>query len=142
MIRDRRLRLPRLALCAAFACGTAAPAAAQEFQPYPEPRITPEQYARYAEQVREAWESTADIVKQEHVIVFSDPDSRTFWIFTTRDHPAHPAWVTRQLVEEGGQVHVRQVGYFAGNEEAFAKLFREYQDRNEQLAEDVQRRNR
>jgi hypothetical protein len=37
---------------------------------------------------------------------------------------------------------VRQIGYFAGSEEAFAKLFQEYQARNAQLLEDVQRRNR
>jgi hypothetical protein len=118
------------------------PALAQEYQPYPTPRITAEQWARYAQEVRQNHQSSADILKEENVIVFSDPRTRTFWIFTTKDHPAHPAWVTRQLVEEGGQVRVRQIGYFAGDEEAFAKLFREYQERNEQLAEDVQRRNR
>jgi hypothetical protein len=122
--------------------GPAATALAQEFQPYPAPRITTEQYARYAEQVRQAWESTADIQKGENVIVFSDLGTRTFWVFTTKNHPAHPAWVTRQMVEEDGQVRVRQIGFFAGDEEAFAKLFREYQERNEQLVEDVQRRNR
>jgi hypothetical protein len=138
-------RLPPAPLCTALllcvGAGTSA-AFAQAFQPYPTPKITLEQYAGYAEQVRQYYQASADIVKEENVVVFSDPRTRTFWIFTTKDHPAHPAWVTRQLVEEGGEVHVRQIGYFAGNEEAFAKMFREYQERNEQLAEDVQRRNR
>jgi hypothetical protein len=138
----RTTTLARL-LAAALALGLAAtPALAQEYQPYPTPKITVDQWARYAEEVRQNHQSTADIIKDENVIVFSDPDTRTFWIFTTKDHPAHPAWVTRQLVEEGGLVRVRQIGYFAGDEKAFAKLFREYQERNEQLAEDVQRRNR
>jgi hypothetical protein len=126
----------------ALAACLVTPALAQEYQPYLTPRITAEQWARYAEEVRQIHQSSADILKEENVIVFSDPRTRTFWIFTTKDHPAHPAWVTRQLVEEGGQVRVRQIGYFAGDEVAFAKLFREYQERNEQLAEDVQRRNR
>jgi hypothetical protein len=46
------------------------------------------------------------------------------------------------MYEEGGQVRVRQIGYFAGSEEEFAKLFLEYQKRNEELKDDVERRNR
>ena len=126
--------------CLAAALGT--PALAQEFQPYPAPQITPEQWLSYAEQVRQNYAATAEIVKAENIIVFSDLRTRTFWVFTTRDHPAHPAWITRQMVEEGGQVNVRQIGYFAGSEPEFAKLFRFYQERNEQLMEDVARRNR
>ena len=38
----------------------AAPALAQEYQPYPEPNITPEQYAAYAEEVRQWHGATAD----------------------------------------------------------------------------------
>jgi hypothetical protein len=45
------------------------------------------------------------------------------------------------MYEEGGLVRVRQIGYFAGSEEEFAKLFSEYQKRNEELKEDVERRN-
>ena len=38
-------------------------------------------------------------------------------------------------------VSVRQVGYFAGAEEPFARLFAEFQQRNEQLRENIERRN-
>lgn len=116
-------------------------AAPQDFQPYPTPQITAAQFAAYAEQVRQAYGATAQVVLEEKVIVFSDLRTRTFWVFTTKDHPAHPAWITRQMVEEDGQVNVRQIGYFAGSEPEFAKLFRSYQERNTQLMEDVQRRN-
>ena len=119
----------------------AAPALGQEFQPYPTPQITREQWAGYAEQVRQNYLATAEILAEQHQIAFSDMRTRTFWIFTTKDHPAHPAWITRQLVEEGGQVRVRQIGYFAGSEPEFAKLFRYYQERNAQLMEEVARRN-
>ena len=126
---------------AVVACVLARPAAGQEFQPYPAPQITAEQFASYAELVRQNFGATAEVVREEKVIVFSDMRTRTFWVFTTKDHPAHPAWITRQMVEASGQVNVRQIGYFAGSEPAFAKLFRSYQERNTQLMEDVQRRN-
>lgn len=120
----------------------AVPALAQEFQPYPSPRITPEQWARYGETVRQYYGETLEVFKHKQLIAFSDMRSRTFWIFTMKGHPAHPAWITRQMYEEGGEVRVRQIGYFAGSEEAFALLFTEYQKRNEELKDDVERRNR
>lgn len=119
----------------------AVPAGAQEFQPYPQPKITPEQFARYADEVLQAFGYSTEILKDQKLIAFSDERSRTFYVFTTKDHPAHPAWITRQMVEEDGQVRVKQIGYFAGNEEAFSRLFREFQGRNKQLMEDVARRN-
>ena len=132
-------RLAGLAAAALLLGGT--PAFGQEFQPYPQPKVTPEQYAAYAEQVRQAVGFTADVIREDNVIVFSDERTRTFWVFTTKDNPAHPAWITRQMVEEDGEVRVKQIGYYAGSEPAFAKLFRAYQDRNAKLMEDVARRN-
>ncbi len=126
----------------AWLSALATPAFAQELEPYPAPKITAEQYARYAEEVRQNYASTAEVLKGKHLVAFSDMRTRTFYIFTTKDHPAHPAWITRQMFEEDGQVRVRQIGYFAGSEPEFAKLFREYQQRNEQLREDVEKRNR
>ncbi len=120
----------------------ASPALAQEYQPYPTPRITPEQWAKYGEEVRQNHGATVELFKDKKLVAFSDLRTRTFWVFTLKDHPAHPAWITRQMYEEGGLVHVRQIGYFAGSEEEFAKLFLEYQKRNEELKEDVERRNR
>jgi hypothetical protein len=135
------VRKPCMAGLAAFAFAIGPTALAQEYQPYPTPRITVEQWQRYAEEVRQSYESTAQILKGEHLVAFTDARARTFYIFTTKDHPAHPAWITRQMVEEDGQVRVRQIGYFAGSQEAFDALFRQYQARNEQLLEDVRRRN-
>lgn len=119
----------------------AAPALAQEFQPYAQPKITVDQWKDYLEKVRELHEASAEIFKDKAIVVFSNPETRTFYIFTTRDHPAHPAWITRQVVEEGGLVHVRQIGFFAGRQEPFDKLFREYQMRNDDLVKEVEKRN-
>jgi len=105
------------------------------------PKVTVEQYVAYAKQVQDSLGETAEILQGMNLVAFSDMRTRTFYIFTTKDHPAHPAWITRQMDEEGGQVHVRQIGYFAGSEAEFAKLFRYYQERNVQLQEEVERRN-
>jgi hypothetical protein len=116
-------------------------ALAQEFQPYPSPKITVEQWQRYLTEVRSRHEASAEIYKDKNVVVFSDPTTRTFYIFTTKDHPAHPAWITRQVVEQGGKVSVRQIGYFAGAQEPFDRLFSEYLQLNEQLKHEVEQRN-
>ena len=128
-------------LALAFAL-SALPAVAQEYQPYPSPRITPEQWAKYGETVRQYHGASLELFKDKQLVAFSDLRTRTFWVFTLKNHPAHPAWITRQMYEEGGLVRVRQIGYFAGSEEEFAKLFSEFQKRNEELKEDVGRRNR
>ncbi|MDH4174527.1 MAG: hypothetical protein OEW16_00595 [Gammaproteobacteria bacterium] len=116
-------------------------AIAQEYQPYPSPKITPEQWGIYAEQVRQLHGKSLEVFEDKQLFAFSDRGTRTFWIFTLKRHPAHPAWITRQMYEEGDVVRIRQIGYFAGSEEEFAKLFREYQERNEQLKEEVWRQN-
>ena len=120
----------------------AAPAIAQEYQPYPSPRITQEQWARYGAEVRQNHGASQEVFEDKQLIAFSDDRTLTFWVFTLKKHPAHPALITRQLYEENGEFRVRQIGYFAGAEEEFAKLFREYQMRNEELKQAVERRNR
>jgi hypothetical protein len=118
-----------------------AAARAQEFQPYPSPKITVDQWQKYLLEVRSRHEASAEIYKDKNVVVFSDPTTRTFYIFTTKDNPAHPAWITRRIVEEGGKVNVRQIGYFAGAQEPFDRMFSEYLQLNEQLKHEVEERN-
>lgn len=134
--------LPGVAAFLAATLWPAPPAAAQEYQPYPSPRITVDQWQRYLQAVRKNHEASAEIYKDQHIAGFTDEATRTFYIFTTRGHAAHPAWITRQVVEIDGKVQVRQIGYFAGDEEPFAALFSEYLQRNDRLLEDIQRRNR
>lgn len=48
------------------------------------------------------------------------------WLYFTQDcHPSHPAWVTIYLLENGGHLNLGQIGYFAGDEPAFAQFFKE-----------------
>ena len=118
-----------------------AAARAQEFQPYPSPKVTVDQWQKYLIEVRSRHEASLEIYKDKNVVVFSDPTTRTFYVFTTKDNPAHPAWITRQIVEQGGKVNVRQIGYFAGAQEPFDRLFSEYLQLNEQLKHEVEQRN-
>ena len=118
-----------------------AAARAQEFQPYPSPKVTVDQWQKYLLEVRSRHEASLEIYKDKNVVVFSDPTTRTFYIFTTKDNPAHPAWITRQIVEQGGKVNVRQIGYFAGAQEPFDRMFSEYLQLNEQLKHEVEQRN-
>jgi hypothetical protein len=133
-------RLAALAAAAAALFPSTA-ALAQEFQPYPTPQVTTEQWQRYLAVVQAQHGGSMEVYKDKGLVVFSDASTRTFYIFTTRDHPAHPAWITRQLVEKDGQVNVRQIGYFAGRQEPFDVLFREYLQRNEDLKDEVGKRN-
>ena len=134
----------RSALLAALLVVTLWPDAAargQEFQPYPSPKVTVDQWQKYLLEVRSRHEASLEIYKDKNVVVFSDPTTRTFYIFTTKDNPAHPAWITRQIVEQGGKVNVRQIGYFAGAQEPFDRMFSEYLQLNEQLKHEVEQRN-
>ena len=50
----------------------------------------------------------------------------TLWAFTEPGHPAHPAWVAKRVIRVDQAVGIQQVGYFAGDEVAFGRLFRSY----------------
>ena len=60
------------------------------------------------------------------------------YAFTTKGHPAHPAWITRQVVESEDTVDIKQIGYFAGDEEPFAKLFQQYLELNDWIKANMQ----
>ena len=116
-------------------------AGAQEFKPFPRAQITREQWQDYFKLVSERPSVTRREFPAEHLVVFEDRDSYMSWVFPTPQHPAFPAWITRQPVQDGRGVSMRQIGYFAGDERAFADLFRAYQAVNENIREDLQKRN-
>jgi hypothetical protein len=97
-----------------------ASASAQEYRPYAEARITKSQWQSYFDQVKGKFGST-ETHPSARIAQFNSAD--TFWVFTESGHPAHPAWVTQQIVKMDGGLGMRQVGYFAGEESAFATLF-------------------
>jgi hypothetical protein len=120
----------------------AASAAAQEYKPYPRPRITPEQWRQYFGEVVSKHAASRRELATERLVIFENTTEYTTYVFTLPGHAAHPAWVTRQLVEDDKGVNVRQIGYFAGEEEPFSRLFREYQQRSAKIREDLKRKAR
>jgi len=112
-------------MLAIVACATFA-ANAQEFRPHPQARITTAQWQAYFDEVKAKHRATEQQFRAEHLVLYSDAKSLMSWAFTTPGHPAHPAWVTRQPVTDGNQVKIRQIGFYAGDEEAFRKLFATY----------------
>ena len=135
----------------AIACLFVTPLAAQEYRPFPTPQITEAQWKIYFDEVNRAHSSRKRDFPAEHLIVFEDdpatlsPETAkqqagTSWAFTAPGNPAHPAWITRRIVNESGKATVLQVGYFAGNEAAFAKLFQSYRALTGRTVKDIEKK--
>jgi hypothetical protein len=111
---------------AIVACAAGAAASGQEFRPHEQAHITRAQWQAYYDEVRAKHAATQQPFSKEHLVLFNDPKSLMSWAFTLPGHPAHPAWVTRQPVIDGNNVKIRQIGFYAGDEQAFRKLFATY----------------
>jgi hypothetical protein len=129
-------------LALALAVMLSLPVAAQEFKPHPQARIAQEQWQKYFEEVSSNHASSRQDIPSQLLVVFHDRATYTSYAFTQPGHAAHPAWVTRVVVRDDKGVNVRQISYFAGDEEPFAKLFRAYQQLNAQMRQDFERRER
>ena len=113
-------------LIAAFAFLLTAPTFSAEYKPYPVAEITVEQWQDYFDIVQSEFGESRKEESSSRLVLFRDQKTYTFYAFTMPSHPAHPAWVTRKIVDENGHISMIQIGYFAGEEEAFAELFRAY----------------
>jgi hypothetical protein len=110
-------------------------AGGQEFRPYPATRITEAQWMSYFTEVRRNLGESMEELRSDKLILFSSLATQTSYAFTQAGHPAHPAWIARQVVEADGAVGIRQIGYFAGDQRAFAAMYRSYQDLNDRIRE-------
>jgi len=115
-------------------------AKAQEFKPYPRASITEAQWQSYFDEVREKHGASVQDLDDQKLLVFTDRVTNTIYGFTKPGHPAHPAWIARKPEQRGDSIFIGQIGYFAGAEPPFAKLFREYLALNEKLKEEIKRR--
>jgi len=117
--------------------GLHAAAIAQEFKPFPTAKITVEQWESYLATVKAKFHATEKAFPEQLLTVFTDSATHTQYAFTTKGHPAHPAWITRQIVNVTGDVNIRQTGFFAGSEVAFAELFRAYLELNTRMRQQL-----
>ena len=111
---------------------------AVEYKPYPAARITPEQWTAYHAQVRTEHAASAQELREHKLVTYNDRATVTSYAFTQPGHPAHPAWITRRIVL-GEKPTVDQIGYFAGDEAPFAELFRQYQETNKRMIEEMRK---
>ena len=111
-----------------------------EFKPYPTEKITEAQWKDYFGQVTAAYGASMQELRDQHLVVFHDDATATSYAFTEVGHAAHPAWITRRIVQEGDKLYVDQIGYFAGNEAAFAILFQQYQATNQKMIDAMKRK--
>ncbi len=105
---------------------------ATQFKPYSLAEITTKEWGTYFEKVSQAFPKTGQDHPEQHLIVDFNNKDRLSYSIAKKGHPAHPAWVTRQVVAAEGTIDMVQIGYFVGKEEPFAILFRQYQQLTEQ----------
>ena len=117
-------------LIALLLCGIAQ---ATTWKPYADAKVTAEQWQDYFDSVVAAFGDTRDEIAEARLVLFTDEVTSTFYAFTLEDHPAHPAWVTRKLVEQDGAISIQQIGFYAGEEQPFADLFDDYLALSDQL---------
>jgi len=110
---------------------------AATWKPFPEAEVTAEQWQEYFDTVVAEFGETRDEIAEAKLILFTDEMTSTFYAFTADDHPAHPAWITRKLVEQDGAIAIQQIGFFAGEEQAFADLFDDYVALSDQLQQEI-----
>ena len=128
------MRLFKLALITLVWSG---PLHAATWKPYPEAQITAEQWQEYFDTVVAEFGDTRDEIAEARLILFTDEATSTFYAFTAEDHPAYPAWITRKLVEQDGAISIQQIGFFAGEEQAFSDLFDDYIALSDQVQQEM-----
>ena len=118
----------------------ALPCLAQEFKPYPAGRVTEEQWQSYLAQVKSNSSLSVEVVPAQALIVYSNPSTGAIYAFTQPGHPAHPAWIDRRVGFDASGGYVEMVGYFSGDEAAFAKLYQAYAELNAKMRAEFKRR--
>ena len=108
---------------------------ALELMPYPEADITEAQWTTYNQSVKNNYGETEKISHEQKLVTYSDNINRISFAFTLPGHPAHPAWIARQVVQNDEGISMDQIGYFAGEEAPFARLFGQYKQLNKQIEE-------
>jgi hypothetical protein len=79
------------------------------------------------------------IATQDGWTTATDPANQTLWTFTQAGHPAHPAGVRRQIIEQRGSVAVAMAIRCDGPRPACDQLAQDFERLNAKLAEDMRR---
>ena len=90
---------------------------AQEFMPYKGSRVTADQWQAYHDEVAGKHGATRKTPAPD-MESFDDSATYTVYYFTTPGNPAHPGWVAVRMEDR-----LATIGYFAGDIDAFTKMF-------------------
>lgn len=82
-------------------------AAAVEYMPYETPEVSHEQWESYRALVVDEYGDSAQHFAEQNLVVYSNEEQATSYAFTTDAHAAHPAWITRQVVENESEVSIQ-----------------------------------
>ena len=107
--------------------------AAQEFKPYSSEKITAKQFNSYFKEVSKKHSSTEQKHDEQKIITFSDTANGLQFTFTMKGNPAHPAWITRQIIEQDGSTSITQTGYYAGDKAEYDRLYAAYEQLNDEI---------
>ena len=121
-----------------IACLFAAQLLAATYNAYEDSKITAEQWQEYYDTVQSEFGETREETGDAMLVLFEDASSSTYYAFTLPEHPAHPAWIARKLVDREGEVAMDLIGFFAGDEEPFSELFRDYAELTYQIRSDLE----
>jgi hypothetical protein len=121
-----------------IACLFAAQLLAATYNPYEDSEITAEQWQEYYDTVQSEFGETREETGDAMLVLFEDASSSTYYAFTLPEHPAHPAWIARKLVDREGEVAMDLIGFFAGDEEPFSELFQDYAELTYQIRSDLE----
>ena len=113
---------------------------ALDLKPHAEAKISLEQWNAYHSEVERNYGNTRTSHPSHNLETFKIPDKKANIAFTTEGHEAHPSWVTRYVTEKNGSINLSQIGYFAGEEAPFAKLFNQYEQLNKRVREEMARK--
>jgi hypothetical protein len=77
------------------------------------------------------------ISEQAGWVIVSDEPQQTVWSFTASDHPAHPAFAKRSVVQKGDAISIETTVLCEAERSACDKLVSEFQSLNERMRQDV-----
>ena len=85
-------------------------------------------------------EAGIELIHQDDLyLAFAEEARGIVWTFTRPNHPAHPAVVCRQVVQQGEDIGVETRVLCGGRKTACDRMVADFQDLNERMKQDIQR---
>jgi hypothetical protein len=106
---------------------------AQLFRPFSDSKINQEQWDVYFSEVSKKHSVGARDLESERLQMFFNAQTQVVYTFTKPGHPAHPAWISRLIVSVDKKLALSLVGFYAGSDTEYQKLFDQTMRTSQQL---------